>query len=128
MARESLDEVEQMVVDDYRARNMGNEEVRTFSDREILQMSPPTIHDYKVYYDRRLAPLEAELEREKEDLAENSEQAARSDLTYYQREEFQREVQANRFAIDELEKKIELIVEEKEKRVARFGEQEPPQR
>lgn len=128
MARESLDEVEQMVVDDYRARNMGNEEVRTFSDREILQMSPPTIHDYNVYYDRRLAPLEAELEREKEDLAENSEQASRSDLTYYQREEFQREVQANRFAIAELERKIELIVEEKEKRIARFGEQEPPQR
>ena len=125
---ESLDEVEQRVVDDYRKKHQDNEELRTFSDREILQMCPPSIHDYDVFYDRKIAPLQKDLKQEKEDLAENEFQAARKDIEYWQREEYQRDAQANRHAIAEINERIALIMEEKARRTAKFLIQEYQQR
>jgi hypothetical protein len=123
MARESLDAVEQMMVDDYREKHQDNEELRSFSDREILQMCAPTVHDYKIYYERLITSLLAEKEaREKE--VEGLRANYNSFFQWQQRDEIGKELREDianeEQKIRELETRIAAVKKEKKARMAKF--------
>lgn len=125
MARESLHVVEQMMVDDYREKHPDNEELLTLSDREVLQMCAPTVHDYKIYFERLLNSLTAEKEKREQSLAEL--RANYDNLFDWQKrekdgvgEEIKADITKEEGEIRSLESRIAEIRKEKKERMARF--------